>query len=75
MTRATCSRVTDPDERLVGYREVDVPELLSIADQLDHLPDTYSVDFDESWRDWGSFRAIVHRVVWQILSRERPEGR
>jgi ADP-ribose pyrophosphatase YjhB (NUDIX family) len=58
----------DPAERLAGYREIDIPDLLSIADQLEHLPDSYSVDFGESWREWGSFRAIVHRVVWQALS-------
>jgi ADP-ribose pyrophosphatase YjhB (NUDIX family) len=63
----------DPAERLAGYREIDIPDLLSIADQLEHLPDSYSVDFGESWRDWGSFRAIVHRVVWRALS--DPENR
>ncbi|MBV9280806.1 MAG: NUDIX hydrolase [Chloroflexi bacterium] len=58
----------DPAERLAGYGEVDIPGLLTIADQLDHLPDSFSVDFGESWRDWGAFRAIVHRVVWQAMN-------
>lgn len=60
----------DPAERLADYGEVDIPDLLSIADQLDHLPDRYSDDFGESWRDWGSFRAIVHRGVWRTLDEE-----
>jgi NAD+ diphosphatase len=60
----------DPAERLAAYGEIDIPDLLTIADQLDNLRDVYSVDFGESWRDWGAFRAIVHRVVWQVLSEE-----
>jgi ADP-ribose pyrophosphatase YjhB (NUDIX family) len=61
-------RLEDDEERLAGYGETDVAGLAAIADQLDALPDRFSPDLGESWREWGAFRAVVHRVVRDALT-------
>lgn len=61
---------TDADERLAGYSETDVDGLLEIAARLEALPEEYTSDFDETWQQWGRYRAVTHRVVWQALDRE-----
>jgi 8-oxo-dGTP pyrophosphatase MutT (NUDIX family) len=62
----------DPDERLEAYREVTPDELLQLADRLDHLGEQRSREVDGRWRDWGRFRAIAHRAVWEALRRPPP---
>lgn len=52
-------RVNDPDERISGWREVDVAELKGVAERLAGL--------DGEWRGWGVFRSVVHRVVGELL--------
>jgi hypothetical protein len=34
-----------------------------VAEQLEHVETTYSEEIDGRWRDWGHFRAVIHRVV------------
>jgi hypothetical protein len=62
----------DPDERLEAYREVTPDELLQLGDRLDHLGEQRSREVDGRWRDWGRFRAIAHRAVWEALRRPSP---
>ncbi len=63
-------RALDPDELVAGFRRVSLPELNTVADQLASLPDEDTLGFG-SLRDWGRFRAVVHRVVAAAL-REQP---
>lgn len=51
--------LNDPSEPITGFREVTLPELGALADQLEALPG--------EWSDWGRFRAIAHRVVLEVL--------
>jgi NAD+ diphosphatase len=57
----------DEGERLGGFREVALAELPEIADALERVPDSFDREIEGSWRDWGRFRAVVHRVVYEAL--------
>lgn len=59
---------TDPNERLAAYREIMPAELPTLADHLDRLSDVHDEDLGENWREWGRFRAIIHRAVWDALN-------
>ena len=58
----------DPGEHLESFREITISELPALADALQHAPDVYSDEIKGNWRDWGEFRAVVHRVVYDFLS-------
>jgi NAD+ diphosphatase len=62
----------DPHEHVLAFREIPVDELPTIADILDHLPAVFSPELDGYWHEWGRFRAIVHREVWQLLAEREP---
>lgn len=64
-------RCADPDERLDQFREIAIDELPRIADQLDALDAGHDPEIHGRWRDWGRFRAVVHRIVYEQL-REGP---
>jgi len=34
---------------------------------LEHVTDSYDEKIEGKWRDWGVFRAVVHRVVFDVL--------
>lgn len=59
----------DEDEAVEAFREIEPAELLELATQLEHL----SYDRERpnqklgDWGDWGRFRAVIHRVVWETL--------
>ncbi len=57
----------DPNEQLESFHEVDLTELPRLADTLAQVEDTYSDDIGGNWRDWGEFRAVVHRVVYDVV--------
>jgi ADP-ribose pyrophosphatase YjhB (NUDIX family) len=57
----------DPDERLEYFREITLDELPERAEFLDHLQSGYSPDLGVDWSEWGHFRAIIHRLVWEAL--------
>lgn len=59
--------VLDASEQIEEYREVDVAELPAIADRLESL-DEEGRGSVGSWRDWGRFRAVVHRAVHEALT-------
>jgi len=61
----------DHEERIEEYKEVEPVELAAVADGLERITSTHSVDIGGDWADWGRFRAVVHRVVWERLSDER----
>jgi NAD+ diphosphatase len=58
----------DPHERIAAFREIEVAELPLLAATLEAAPDRFDAAIGGNWRDWGRFRAIVHRVVYQALS-------
>jgi ADP-ribose pyrophosphatase YjhB (NUDIX family) len=56
----------DEGERIEDYREIAPEDLPAVAARLDHEGDTYSDAIDGNWREWGEFRAVIHRLVWQV---------
>jgi len=60
--------VLDDEELIEEYIEIDQAELPRVADRLENLPETDRGMAGGSWRDWGKFRAIVHRTVHEALS-------
>jgi serine/threonine protein kinase len=41
---------------------------IQVADALDHIASAPSKDIGGDWADWGHFRAVVHRVVYEQLA-------
>lgn len=58
---------TDAGERIEDWREIDVAELGSVADFLEHLRTEGTEDIGGDWAAWGRFRAIAHRAVADAL--------
>ena len=58
----------DPGERIEAFRELAVADLPALAETLEHIPDTRDDEIDGSWRDWGRFRAVAHRVIYAALT-------
>jgi 8-oxo-dGTP pyrophosphatase MutT (NUDIX family) len=59
--------VVDEDEQIGAFREIDVEELPALADTLASVADGYHPEIDGSWADWGRFRAVVQRSVYDAL--------
>lgn len=57
----------DVDEQIGAFREVAPVELLGLAEVLEGVPAVFHPEIDGSWQDWGRFRAVVHRVVYDSL--------
>lgn len=49
----------DPQEAISAYREVELAELIKLAEELEMLP--------AQWADWGRFRATPHRLAAEVL--------
>ncbi|GCE27841.1 NUDIX hydrolase [Dictyobacter alpinus] len=62
--------VEDEHEQVDDFHEITPAELLPLADRLEQLGANYSPDLEGRWGDWGRFRAVIHRLVWQAL--EKP---
>jgi NAD+ diphosphatase len=60
----------DLHERIAAFREIEVAELPLLAATLEAVPDRFDDEIGGNWREWGRFRAIVHRVVYQALSND-----
>lgn len=60
----------DEQERLGGFREIAVQDLPTVAAFLDQVHDAYDREIGGSWRSWGIFRAVVHRVVSTALANQ-----
>lgn len=61
--------VLDDEEQVEGFREIAPAQLPQVADYLEQLKTQghYSAAIDGSWGDWGEFRAVIHRKVWEAL--------
>jgi 8-oxo-dGTP pyrophosphatase MutT (NUDIX family) len=57
----------DPEERIASFREIEVFDLPALAVTLDSIDQGFDPEIGGSWSDWGRFRAVVHRVVYQTL--------
>ena len=57
----------DEKELIEEYIEIDPAELPRVAETLESLPENERGSVG-SWRDWGKFRAVVHRAVHEALS-------
>jgi len=55
--------VIDEDEQIEDFREVPPEALLAVAKNLEQVTTNYSQNIGGYWRDWGCFRAIIHRLV------------
>ena len=60
--------VVDEDERVEAFREIEPHELPRIATHLGQLGTGFSEELRGSWQDWGEFRAVIHRLVWEALT-------
>lgn len=58
----------DTSEQIEDWRECPPSELVRVADFLDDLPAAGKRGIGGSWRAWGRFRAVVHRVVHEALT-------
>jgi 8-oxo-dGTP pyrophosphatase MutT (NUDIX family) len=58
----------DEGERLGEFREIDVEELPVLAGYLDSLAAEPSAEIHGKWHDWGRFRAVIHRAVYEALA-------
>lgn len=66
--------VSDPDERLEEFREIEVEELPALATFLANLAANPSEEIEGRWSDWGQFRAAVHRAVYTALTGGSAHG-
>ncbi|GHO45285.1 NUDIX hydrolase [Ktedonospora formicarum] len=59
----------DEDEAVEAFREIEPSELPTLADQLESLSSDRKRPNQKlgDWGDWGRFRAVIHRVVWDTL--------
>ncbi|MFL5705154.1 MAG: NUDIX hydrolase [Ktedonobacteraceae bacterium] len=59
--------VLDESEQIADFREVEPANLLKVAEYLEQLGTEYSQYLHGEIRDWGRFRAVIHRAVWQAM--------
>lgn len=57
----------DSAEQIGTYREIELGELPALAETLEQCHTMGTPERIGSWRDWGAFRAIIHRVVYEVL--------
>jgi ADP-ribose pyrophosphatase YjhB (NUDIX family) len=58
----------DPGEQIESFREVEIATLPELAAMLESVGDGFDPRIGGSWTDWGRFRAVVHRVVHDVLA-------
>jgi NAD+ diphosphatase len=58
----------DTSERIEAFGELAVADLLALAETLAQVPDIRDDQIGGSWRDWGRFRAVAHRVIYTALT-------
>ncbi len=59
--------VVDEGEQVEDFREIEPNELPAMAERLEHIGKNYSKKIGGRWRDWGHFRAIIHRLTWEAM--------
>ncbi len=64
----------DAGERIEEFREIEVSGLPALAGRLDSLGREASAEIGGRWRDWGRFRAVIHRAVFEALRDNRTDA-
>ena len=59
----------DLEERVESYRYISPDDLPAIAERLSHLEPDYDTEIGGDWHDWGQFRAVIHRLVYEALQK------
>ena len=57
----------DEDEQVEAFQEILPAQLPALADYLEHLKIHDSAETASNWGEWGRFRAVIHRLVSQML--------
>jgi len=60
--------VSDEDEKIESFREIEVEELPALAQTLENAPQEYSDEIQGYWQSWGYFRAVSHHIVYAYLA-------
>ena len=60
-------KTRDEEEQIEDWIEVEPSALSDVAERLDRLRSEWSKDIRGDWADWGHFRAVVHRAVYEEL--------
>ncbi|HXF81239.1 MAG TPA: NUDIX hydrolase [bacterium] len=60
-------RSQDPHEQVADFCWVKPGTLGALAGALEALGAEEAPDLESTWRDWGRFRAVVHRLVEELL--------
>lgn len=58
----------DPAERIADFRAVLPADLPTLALGLETVADNFDSEINGNWRNWGRFRAVVHREVYAALT-------
>lgn len=64
----------DESERVEAFFEIEPTSLPVLADRLGQVEETYSSEIDGRWRDWGLFRAVIHRIVAEAMKERRTDA-
>lgn len=65
----------DTEEQIEDWIEIDPATLGQVATRLDAIASAHSREIGGDWADWGRFRAVVHRAVYEELARTSRSGR
>ncbi len=57
----------DLSERIESFRLIQPGDLPTLVERLSHLEQKYDPQVAGNWHDWGQFRAVIHRLVWEAL--------
>lgn len=57
----------DPEEELESFGLIVVDDLPELVRRLEALPPDEDARIGGRWRDWGRFRAVAHRLVYDLL--------
>lgn len=60
-------QTNDPEEYLEAFQEIEIDTLPLIIERLSKLGHSYDPEIGSYWDDWGRFRIVVHRLVWECL--------
>jgi NAD+ diphosphatase len=67
-------QVRDPEEQHAAFYEALPAELPEFEQRLASLAAGFDPAIGGAWRDWGRFRAVVHRVVHELLEQGPPSN-
>ncbi|KPL85474.1 NUDIX hydrolase [Herpetosiphon geysericola] len=57
----------DESEQVAAFGFPQVADLPTLAAQLESLSGSEDHEIAGNWQDWGRFRAVTHRVIWEYF--------